>query len=227
MSRSESFIDVAGYVGKAIKAFRRTEPVLIRGLGDQEAETDIVYPAAAVTTEDIERFRTDTGGRIRVALPDSVVTVLEDTLPTGEDTDASRGTTGAAGDGDCIRPSFSVTATRRNCRTSVTDQDRVSTITALAAAADDPQSSDFEANFHTPGCVDVLRAVPGLLPERQDSPELSLALAETAGHPPATVICRMRDDEIEAPLPEKDVRTYAQERGLAYIEARELSMVLR
>lgn len=226
MSRSESFIDVAGYVGKAIKAFRRTEPVLIRGLGDQEAETDIVYPAAAVTTEDIERFRTDAGGRIRVALPDSVVAVLDDTLSTG-DADASRGTTGAAGDGDRIRPSFSVTATRRNCRTSVTDQDRVATITALAAAADDPQSFDFEANFRSPGCVDVLPAAPGLLSERQDSPELSLALAETAGHPPATVICRMRDDENEAPLPEKDVRTYAQEHGLAYIEARELSMVLR
>lgn len=224
MTRSGNFIDVAGNVGRAIKAFRRGDPVLIQGLSDREDGTNLVYPAAAVTPADIERLRRDSGGSIGVALPNSVVTAFDDSFRTKASTFSGDGAERRAYDG---RPSPSVTIRSRDTRTEVTDQDLAATITALAAAAENPQTFDFEATFHVPGCVNLLRAAPGLLAERQGPRELGIALAEAGEHPPAAVVCEMLDDDTGDGLSEQDVRPYAQETGIVYVDARDLIMVLR
>lgn len=56
-----------------VKAIRGGEPVLVHDAADREGETDLTYPASAVDKDAVCRLRNDAGGRVCVALADSVV----------------------------------------------------------------------------------------------------------------------------------------------------------
>jgi 3,4-dihydroxy 2-butanone 4-phosphate synthase len=209
----------AGGVERAVEAFRRGDPVLIHDAADREGETDLVYPAGAVTPDAVARMRNDAGGLVCVALSDSVADAFD--LPFTQDLLDHP----AAADHDLDydeRSSFSLTVNHRDTYTGITDEDRALTITELAAAAADPDATDFAADFRAPGHVHLLRAAPNLLADREGHTELGIALADAAALPPAVVVCEMLDDETGGALTPASARAYADRNGLVYVEGADL-----
>ena len=206
-------------VGAAIDAFRRGQPVCIHDAADREGETDLVYPAGAVTPNAVARMRNDAGGLVCVALSDGVSAALDlpfvqDVLdhPTAADHDLAYDD----------RSSFSITVNHRGTHTGITDEDRALTISELATAAADPDPAAFAETFRAPGHVHLLRAAPGLLADRQGHTELGIALANAAELPPAVVVCEMLDDETGRALPPATAQAYAERSGIPYVEGAEL-----
>ncbi|MFB6074266.1 MAG: 3,4-dihydroxy-2-butanone-4-phosphate synthase [Haloarculaceae archaeon] len=216
MSRSS---DAAAALDDAIEAFRRGRPVLIHDAADREGETDLVYPADAVTPDAVARMRNDAGGLVCVALADRVAAAYD--LPFV--TDALEHPATADHElGYDDRSSFSLTVNHRDTYTGITDEDRALTITTLAEAAGaaeagEADAGDFAAQFRAPGHVHLLRAAPSLA-HRQGHTELGIALAEAAGRPPAVVVCEMLDDETGGALPPAAARAYADRSDLVYVE---------
>ncbi|ADJ13788.1 3,4-dihydroxy-2-butanone-4-phosphate synthase [Halalkalicoccus jeotgali] len=204
---------------RAIGSFRSGSPVLIHDADDREGETDLIYPAGAVTPEAVSRLRNDAGGLVCVALSASVagrldLPFVQETLdhPAAEDHDLAYDD----------RSSFSLTVNHRNTRTGITDADRALTITALSEAAGEPDPGAFAETFRAPGHVHLLRAAEGLLSEREGHTEFGVALAEAADLPPAVVVCEMLDDHTGGALSPADARAYAQRHDLPYLEGRDL-----
>lgn len=205
---------VSSSVDDAIASFRRGEPVLIHDADDREGETDLVYPASAVTPDSVARMRNDAGGLVCVALSDRVCDTFDLPFvqeivdhPSTDDHDLSYDE----------RSSFSLTVNHRRTDTGITDRERALTITELAAAADEPKVSNFAAEFRSPGHVHLLRAAPSL-GDRRGHTELGIALAAAADQPPAVVVCEMLDDQRGVALSATDARAYAERHDLVFIE---------
>ncbi|MFC6837294.1 3,4-dihydroxy-2-butanone-4-phosphate synthase [Halomarina ordinaria] len=205
----------ADAVDDVVAAFRRGDPVLVHDAADREGETDLVYPAEAVTPAALARLRNDAGGLVCVALSDAVcrafdLPFIQDVLdhPASDDHDLRYDE----------RSSFSLTVNHRETFTGITDEDRARTIVELGRAAADPTSVAFAEEFRAPGHVHLLRAAPDLLVDREGHTELGIALAAEAGRAPAVVVCEMLDDETGAALPPADARAYAARHGLQYVE---------
>ena len=206
--------DAANPAGRAIAAFARGDPVLVHDAADREGETDLIYPAGAVTPDAVARLRNDAGGLVCVALSDAVASAFD--LPFVReivDHPAADGDELAYGD----RSSFSLTVNHRDTYTGITDDDRSRTITALGRAAAAPDATDFAAEFRVPGHVHLLRGAPGLLADRRGHTELALALAAAADRPPAAVVCEMLAEAGGALTP-ADAATYADRHDLVYVE---------
>lgn len=222
---------VSAGVEAAIEAFREGSPVLVHDADDREGETDLIYPASAVTPADVSRLRNDAGGLVCVALSDDVADAFD--LPFLEDALDHP----AAGDhelGYDDRSSFSLTVNHRDTYTGITDEDRARTISELGVAAreaqraserasgetasTDPGATDFAEEFRAPGHVHLLRAAPGLLADREGHTELGVALAEAADREPAVVVCEMLDDRTGEALSPADAKAYAERNGLPYLE---------
>ncbi len=224
MSRQQSALDGAR------SAFRAGDPVLIHDFADREGETDLVYPASAVTAADVARLRNDAGGLICVAVTDGVADAFG--LPfLADEIDHP-----AAASHDLSydeRSSFSLTVNHRETFTGITDEDRALTISELGSAADAARVRDsYDAEtlaeaFRTPGHVHLLRGAPDGLDDRTGHTELGLALAEAAGCPPAVVVCEMLDDESGHALTPEAARAYADRNGLTYVEGSDLVEQLR
>jgi 3,4-dihydroxy 2-butanone 4-phosphate synthase len=202
-------------VERALEAFRRGQPVCIHDAADREGETDLVYPAGAVTPDAVARLRNDAGGLVCVALSDTVaesfdLPFLQETLehPVAADHDLAYDD----------RSSFSLTVNHRDTHTGITDEDRALTITTLADAAADTEATDFAGTFRSPGHVHLLRAAPDLLSDREGHTELGVALAEAADLPPAVVVCEMLDDETGGALPPAAAQAYAARHDIPYVE---------
>jgi 3,4-dihydroxy 2-butanone 4-phosphate synthase len=206
-------------VERAVAAFRRGEPVLVHDAADREGETDMIYPARAVTPRSVARMRNDAGGLVCVALADAVSEALG--LPfIRESLDHP-----LAADHDLAydeRSSFSLTVNHRDTYTGITDEDRALTIAELGALAAAPDRSTFEETFRAPGHVHLLRAAPDLLADRRGHTELGIALADAADQPPAVVVCEMLDDETGGARSPVDARAYAERHGLVYVEGADL-----
>jgi len=210
-------------VAAAVAAFRRDEPVLVHDADDREGETDLVYPAGAVTPAVMARLRNDGGGLPFVALSHAVAAAFD--LPfLHEAVDHPAAEFDDVGyDG---RPSFSLTVNHRDTHTGVTDADRSTTVQALAAAAADPAGTDFAATFRVPGHVHLLRAAPGLLAERRGHTEFGVALAAAAGQPPAVAGAEMLDDASGGALPVAAARDYAERHDVPFVEGADLVAAL-
>lgn len=207
----------------AVDAFRHGDPVLIHDAADREGETDLLYPATAVTPDVVARLRNDGGGLIFVAVPDAVATAFD--LPFLHD-EIDHPATNHDDLGYDAHPSFSVTVNHRDTYTGVTDDDRAHTISALGEAAASPTTTDFAATFRIPGHVHVLRAAPQLLDDRRGHTELGLTLAEAADCAPAVAGCEMLDDTTGAALSTADARAYADRIDAPFVEGRELITAL-
>ena len=204
-------------LAQAVAAFETGDPVLVHDADDREGETDLLYPASAVTPAAVARLRNDGGGLIFVALTDAVaerfdLPFLHETVahPANDHSDL----------GYDARPSFSLTVNHRDGFTGVTDDDRALTIRRLGEASVDEGYGvdDFATEFRTPGHVHLLRASPGLLDDRRGHTELGLALAREAGVEPAVAGCEMLDGETGGALSTADAQAYARRHGLAYVE---------
>jgi 3,4-dihydroxy 2-butanone 4-phosphate synthase len=205
---------------RAIESFRRGEPVLIHDFDDREAETDLVYPAAAVTPGAVSRLRNDAGGLVCVALSDAVAGAFD--LPLVEEALDHPTAAGEVAYDD--RSSFSISVNHRDTYTGITDADRSRTIRALAAAADGVPEYDLDAfatEFRSPGHVTLLRAAPSLA-DRQGHTELGIALAAAANREPAAVVCEMLDDASGEALPKATAREYAARNDLAFVDGETL-----
>jgi 3,4-dihydroxy 2-butanone 4-phosphate synthase len=219
MSSSDNVSQRAAGVDNAIDAFRRGKPVCIHDSADREGETDLVYPAGAVSTDAVTQLRNDAGGLICVAVSDAVADTYD--LPFMQDVLDHP----AAADHELEyddRSSFSLTVNHRDTHTGITDEDRSLTIRALARAADTPGAVEFSSMFRSPGHVHVLRAAPNLLSDRQGHTELGLALADAADLPPAVVVCEMLDDETGQALPPAAAQAYAERNDIPYVEGSSL-----
>ena len=217
----------AGATERVIEAFRAGDPVLIHDSDDREGETDLIYPAGAVTPDAVARLRNDAGGLICVALAADVADALG--LPFVQEVLDHP----AAADHDLAyddRSSFSLTVNHRETRTGITDDDRSLTIRALAEVAtearrdtdSDTGPESFADTFRAPGHVHLLRAASGLLDQRRGHTEFAIALADAARLPPAVVVCEMLDDATGNALSPAAARTYAERHGLAYVEGADL-----
>jgi 3,4-dihydroxy 2-butanone 4-phosphate synthase len=205
----------ADAVERAVAAFARDEPVLIHDAADREGETDIVYPARAVTPRAVARMRNDAGGLVCVALSDAVSETLG--LPfVQEALDHPLAADHELGYDE--RSSFSLTVNHRDTFTGITDEDRALTIAELGALAAAPDRRTFEETFRAPGHVHLLRAAPDLLADRRGHTELGIVLARAAGQPPAAVVCEMLDDETGGARRPADARAYADRHDLVYVE---------
>ncbi|WP_458207325.1 3,4-dihydroxy-2-butanone-4-phosphate synthase [Haladaptatus sp. NG-SE-30] len=205
----------AATVEQAVEAFANGSPLLVHDAADREGETDLIYPAEAVTPEAVSRLRNDAGGLVCVALPADVAETF-DLAYMDEiiDHPASEGHEL----GYDSRSSFSLTVNHRDTYTGITDADRALTITELADAAGSPTETDFADEFRAPGHVHLLRAAPDLLAERQGHTELGIALSDAADTAPAVVVCEMLDDETGGALSPADARAYAERYGFPYLE---------
>lgn len=236
MSQSSNTTQPRRGVDAAIAAFTAGEPVLIHDAADREGEVDLVYPAAAVTPDDVARMRNDAGGLVCVALSDAICETWD--LPFMQEViDHPSGASHELGYDE--RSSFSLTVNHRETFTGITDEDRALTISRLGAAAGDieqaravagdaaegaiaPDADAFAEEFRSPGHVHLLRAAPNLLADREGHTELGLALAAAAGTEPAVVVCEMMDDESGGALAPAAARAYADRHGLPYVEGSEL-----
>jgi len=219
LSRSSDSTGLSSSVDRALAAFRRGEPVCIHDAADREGETDIVYPAGAVTPPAVAQLRNDAGGLVCVAISDEVadsfgLPFLQESIdhPVARDHDLSYDD----------RSSFSLPVNHRETETGITDEDRSLTIRAIADAAADPAGTDFAAEFRSPGHVHLLRGATELLADRQGHTELGLALAEAAELPPAVVVCEMLDDDSNEALSPTDAASYAQRHDIPYLEGTQL-----
>ncbi|RDI73049.1 3,4-dihydroxy-2-butanone-4-phosphate synthase [Halopelagius longus] len=207
-------------LARALSAFRAGDPVLVHDFDDREGETDIVYPARAVTAADVARLRNDAGGLVCAAVSDAAAEAMD--LPFLE----SEIDHPAAADHELAyddRSSFSLPVNHRETFTGITDEDRALTVTKLSEAADaavegEYDAEDFAADFRAPGHVNVLRGAPGLLDDRRGHTELGLALAAEAGVGPAVVVCEMLDDESGAALSTDAAREYAERHGFPFLD---------
>jgi len=207
-------------VTAALEAFRAGDPVLVHDFDDREGETDLLYPAAAVTPTAVARLRNDAGGLLFVALSDAVATAfnlpfLHDVIdhPSNDHSDLRYDS----------RPSFSISVNHRETYTGITDQDRSLTIRSLADAAAAAVSgsydaAEFGATFRTPGHVHLLKAAPGLFDNRRGHTEFGIALADAAEQAPAVAGCEMLDDATGGALSKHAARDYAERHGLAFVE---------
>lgn len=207
-------------VERAVAAFRRGEPVLIHDFGNRENETDLVYPAGAVTPEEVARLRNDAGGLICVALSNEVAETFD--LPLLEESLVHPSADGAVAYDD--RSAFSLSVNHRENFTGITDNDRSQTIQALASAADaipEYRLEEFAAEFRAPGHVQLLRAAPSLT-DRKGHTELGVELALAADQPPAVVVCEMLDDTSGQALSKTAAKAYAARHDLVFVEGRAL-----
>ena len=209
----------AAGVEAAIEAFAEGSALLVHDAADREGETDLIYPAGAVTPEDVSRMRNDAGGLVCVALSDAVADAFE--LPFLEET-LDHPASAAHELGYDERSSFSLPVNHRDTYTGITDEDRATTITELADAAANPAAVEFADEFRAPGHVHVLRAAPDLLGDREGHTELGVALAEAADREPAVVVCEMLDDVTGQALSPEDARAYAERHGFPYLEGSEV-----
>ncbi|RCU46860.1 3,4-dihydroxy-2-butanone-4-phosphate synthase [Haloplanus salinus] len=214
-----------GTLERAVAAFRGGDPVLVHDADDREGETDLLYPASAVTPAAVARLRNDGGGLIFVALPAAVadrfdLPFLHESVdhPANDYTDL----------GYDARPSFSLTVNHRDGFTGVTDDDRALTIRRLGEVSDDDAVGvdAFADEFRTPGHVHLLRGASGLLDERRGHTELGLALAREAGVAPAVAGCEMLDDETGGALSTVDAEAYARRHDLPFVEGAALIRAL-
>lgn len=214
-------------IDEALAALRDGRFILLYDFDNREGETDFAIRADAVTPAHLRQMRKDGGGLICCAVPNEAAEVLG--LPFAHDM------LEAAGVGvrnhtipydRKNRSSFSLWVNHASTFTGITDNDRATTINAIAVQvrrALAGEETRFFDEFRIPGHVPILRGADGLLARRCGQTELSLALAAMAGIIPAIVVCEMLDDESGMALRKEDARAYGEAHGIPFLEGREVA----
>lgn len=187
-------------VEDAIQDVKQGKVVIVADDEDRENEGDLVCAAALVTPEIITFMARRASGMICAPITQERAEALN--LPLMTDHNEDRRGTAFTVSVDA-HPRFGVT-------TGISASDRARTIQLLA----DPGAGP--ADFHRPGHISPLRAVPGGVLRRVGQTEASVDLARLAGLPPAGVICEiMNDDGTMARRPQLEL--FAKEHGLRFI----------
>ncbi len=214
-------------IDEALAALRDGRFILLYDFDDREGETDFAIRADAVTPAHLRQMRKDGGGLICCAVPHEAAERLG--LPFAHDVLETAG----VGIRDHVIPydrknhsSFSLWVNHTSTFTGITDNDRATTITAIAdqvRRALGGEQTRFFDEFRLPGHVPILRGADGLLSRRCGQTELSLTLAAMAGFTPAVVVCEMLDDESGRALGKADAQAYGEKHGIPFLEGREVA----
>lgn len=214
-------------IDEALAALRDGRFILLYDFDDRERETDFAIRADAVTPAHVRQMRRDGGGLICCAVPHEAAERLS--LPFVHDVLEAAGV--GVRDHEIPydrknRSSFSLWVNHASTFTGITDNDRATTINAIADQVRRALAGDtirFFDEFRVPGHVPVLRGADGLLTRRCGQTELSLALAAMAGITPAIVVCEMLDDESGTALRKADAQAYGDAHGIPFLEGREVA----
>ena len=214
-------------INDALTALKEGKVILLYDFDNREKETDFAILSSAVTPETIRMFRKDGGGLICTAISGAAAAAFG--LPFASDALKFAGDI-VEKEGDVPydrmnHSSFSLWVNHRDTYTGVTDRDRALTVTSIARQVENFTNQipgpAFSEEFRTPGHMALLRAADKLLDQRRGQTELSVALAEMLGVPPAITICEMMADTGYA-LDKEGAKAYAREHGLVFIEGQEV-----
>ncbi len=214
---------------KALRHFRSGKPVLIFDFENREGETDIAIPAVNVRPKDVTMMRIDGGGLICVAIHPLAAKKLglpfmHDILRIAGEKITSIKKISRFNDIKYDRKSsFSLWINHRDTFTGITDSDRALTIRRVGEAVDAVMTGhefDFGNEFRSPGHVALLRAAENLVFNRFGQTELSVALAEMAGIPPAVAICEMLDSNSGKALSKENAIRYAEQNGIPFVDGK-------
>ncbi len=218
-------------VDAAVAALQRGEIVLVYDADGREEETDMVVAGHAVTPAVVRTLRTHAGGLLCTAVGPEVhqalglpwaCDVLADAAPHNPGLEAllPRGDIRY----DASKPAFGLAVNHRDTFTGITDEDRSTTIRALAqhaealpTRAEADARAAFAAEFRSPGHVQLLNGAHDGLAARQGHTELSLELVRLAGLPPVATVCEMLDPESGRALSRADAEAYAARHGLVFL----------
>ncbi|MCD2201698.1 3,4-dihydroxy-2-butanone-4-phosphate synthase [Halobacterium sp. KA-4] len=219
MSETDSSAPRQSAAKRAVQSLQKGNPVLIHDFDEREDETDIIFPAEAVTPADVARLRNDAGGLICVAISHEIAETLE--LPFLADviSHPCAETQDLAYDD---RSSFSLPINHRDTTTGIPDNERAYTIAELGNIVRNPNMEEFSSEFRSPGHVHLLKGARGGLDQRCGHTELSLCLAEKANWGPAVVVCEMLDDRTGEAATRQDAIKYARKNDLEFVEGREI-----
>jgi len=213
-------------IDQALSALRDGQFILLYDFDNRERETDFAIRADAVTPAHIRQMRKDGGGLICCAVAHEAAERIG--LPFAHDVLE----TARVGVRDHVIPydrknrsSFSLWVNHTSTFTGITDNDRATTINAVADQVQRALAGEetrFFDEFRLPGHVALLRGADGLLSRRCGQTELSLVLAAMAGITPAIVVCEMLDDETGRALEKADAEAYGEAHGIPFLEGREV-----
>ncbi len=222
-------------VDRAVAALADGRIVLVYDADGREEETDMVVAGHAVTQNVVRTLRTDAGGLLCTAIGPEMHRTLG--LPWACDvladaTHAHPGLDGLLPRGDIryddSKPAFGLTLNHRDTFTGITDEDRSTTIQALANVAKritdpspehapDALQSEFSTDFRSPGHVQLLNGADQGLGARQGHTELGLELARLAGLAPIATVCEMLDPDSGRALSRADAEAYAAKHDLEFL----------
>ncbi len=210
----------------ALESLRRGEFVLLHDSESRENEVDMVVYAGLAGPEHVARMRLNAGGLICVALGYEFASSLRlqymhDILAESPAMQEKEMIMGLAPYGD--RSTFSISVNSRRTFTGITDRDRATTISEIAAiCGSGDEAAEFVRSFRTPGHVPLLIAAEGLLKKRRGHTEMSIYLAQTAGLHPAVAVCEMLDADTYAALSLEKATDFAARHGIPLIDGQDL-----
>jgi 3,4-dihydroxy 2-butanone 4-phosphate synthase/GTP cyclohydrolase II len=190
-------------VSRAIKDIADGRPVVVVDAANRENEGDIIFAASKATPELLAFMIRYSSGVICVPMRGGDLDRLQIPLMTTQNTER-------------MRTAYTVSVDAAvGVTTGISAADRTTTIAALA----DPQAT--AGDFARPGHVFPLRARDGGVLVRPGHTEAAVDLAALAGLAPVGVVCEVvNDDGTMMRLP--DLRTFADEHGLALISIEQL-----
>ncbi|MBP2300312.1 3,4-dihydroxy-2-butanone-4-phosphate synthase [Azospirillum picis] len=191
-------------VARALDRIRQGGGVIVVDDDDRENEGDIIYPADAITVEQMALMIRTCSGIVCLILPDDRLRQLD--LPPMVAANSAR-----------FGTAFTVSIeAREGVTTGVSAADRVTTIRTAIADGCRPE------DLARPGHVFPIRANPGGLAVRRGHTEATLDLMRRAGRKPAGVLCEvMNPDGTMARLPE--LVAFALEQGMPVVSIADLA----
>jgi len=226
-------MELSDNIKNAIERLQKGEIVLIYDSDGREEETDIVVASEFISPDVIHTMRRDGGGLICTTTHSSTAKALG--LPYLSDLfnmcSGNFAVLGKLVPNDIPydeKSTFSLTINHRKTFTGITDIDRAYTISEYAKLIIETSNGGkanaqdlFGERFRAPGHVHLLNAEDGLLSKRRGHTELSTALMLMASLVPSATICEMMASD-GGSLKMADSKMYAKEKGLAFLEGREV-----
>jgi 3,4-dihydroxy 2-butanone 4-phosphate synthase / GTP cyclohydrolase II len=190
-------------VSRAIKDIADGRPVVVVDDANRENEGDIIFAAGKATPELLAFMIRYSSGVICVPMRGADLDRLQIPLMTTQNTER-------------MRTAYTVSVDAAvGVTTGISAADRTTTIATLA----DPQAT--AGDFARPGHIFPLRARDGGVLVRPGHTEAAVDLAALAGLAPVGVVCEVvNDNGTMMRLP--DLRTFADEHGLALISIEQL-----
>ena len=222
----ENLIDVVK------NAFSNGKPVLIFDSEFREGETDLLYPAFSINTENIRTLRKVCGGLLFLAIGDEIgdrlgLPYLQD-LHTTKEAKSQWPILENLVTNDLKydqRSAFTLSLNHRKTFTGITDRDRNLTVRSFAEFWERTQDIKdiatvmklFGEEFRTPGHVPVCKEAKGGLFNRQGHTELAVAVARISGISPIVVGAEMLQPDGDFALSKEQAKSWGKKHNIPFI----------